>query len=110
VPAPIAADEKRAESPSLAERPGDAPAAILKGLEACYERQVSSLGVRFSIQSSLILTVLPNGTVREGVFTPPLSPTLMSCAREAISAAHFPHGESITQISVPVRLSQPAAQ
>ena len=89
-------------------RESDAAAAILKGIEACYERQVSSLGVRFSIESSLTLTVLPAGTVREGVFNPPLSPTLMTCARAAISSARFPHGESVTQIRVPVRLSPPA--
>jgi hypothetical protein len=106
-PASGSSDEKH-EAPEAAlpaEPQGDPTAAILKGLEACYERQVSSLGVQFTIESSLSLTVLPNGTVREGVFSPPLSPTLMSCAREAISAARFSHGESVRQVRVPIRLS-----
>jgi len=117
-PAPVAAavpvppEENRAapEAPSPVVRESDATAAILKGIEACYERQVSSLGVRFSIESSLTLTVVPAGTVREGVFNPPLSPTLMTCARAAISSARFPHGESVTQIRMPVRFSPPADQ
>jgi hypothetical protein len=106
-PAATSNEEKHAapETTLPIEPQGDPTAAILRGLEACYERQVSSLGVRFTIQSSLSLTVLPNGTVREGVFNPPLSPTLMSCALEAISSARFPHGDSIKQVSVPVRLS-----
>ena len=107
-PAPEPSDEKRAapEAALPAEPQGDPTAAILSGLEACYERQVSSLGMRFTIESSLSLTVLPNGTVREGVFSPPLSPTLMSCAREAISAARFSRGESVRQVKVPIRLSR----
>jgi FecR protein len=110
-PLPSATDDKHAAPEAIgADEPhGDATAGILRGLEACYERQVSSLGVRFTIQSSLSLTVLPNGTVREGVFTPPLSPTLMSCAREAISSARFVRGEAIRQVSVPVRL-RPAGE
>jgi hypothetical protein len=105
-------DEKHAapEAPNPVERQVDATAAILRGLDACYERQVSSLGVRFTIESSLSLTVLPNGTVREGVFSPPLSPTLMSCAREAISSARFPTGDAIRQVHMPVRLSRPAGE
>jgi hypothetical protein len=102
-----AVEEKPAapEATLPSEHQGDPTAAILRGLEACYERQVSSTGVRFTIVSSLSLTVLPNGTVREGVFNPPLSPTLMSCAFESMSAARFPHGDSLRQVSVPVRLS-----
>jgi hypothetical protein len=81
-------------------------AAILRQLETCYEKQVSSFGVRFSVESSLKLTILPSGAIREGVFTPPLSPTLMSCANKAIGAAHFPGGESARQIRIPVQLSR----
>jgi len=81
-----------------------AVAGILARLNACYERQVASFGVRFSIRSSLTLTVSQNGTVREGVFDPPLSPTLMTCARDAISAARFPQ-DSAPVVRVPVVLS-----
>jgi hypothetical protein len=81
--------------------------AILGGLESCYERQLSSFGVTFSIKSSLTLSILPNGTVREGVFNPPLSPTLMTCAQEAITSSRFPAGEGVRQIHVPVNLSRP---
>jgi hypothetical protein len=68
---------------------------------------LSSYGVTFSVQSSLTLSILPNGAIREGVFDPPLSPTLTNCAREAISSSRFPVGESIRQIRVPVTLSRP---
>jgi hypothetical protein len=84
-----------------------AAAAILSGIESCYERQVSSFGVTFSIKSSLTLSILPNGTIREGVFNPPLSPTLMSCAQEAIGSSRFPAGEGVRQIRVPVNLAKP---
>jgi len=81
-------------------------ATIVRQLETCYEKQVSAFGVRFSVESSLQLTVLPSGAIREGVFTPPLSPTLMSCADKAIVAAHFPRGETARQVRIPVQLSR----
>jgi hypothetical protein len=88
-----------------AEKQKAATAVILSRLNACYERQVASLGVRFSIRSSLTLTIAPNGTVREGVFDPPLSPTLMACARDAIGAVRFPQEGSTVVLRVPVELS-----
>jgi hypothetical protein len=90
-----------------ADRQRPAMAAILARINACYERQVASFGVRFSIKSSLTLTVLPNGTVREGLFDPPLSPTLMACAREAIVEARFPQDSATVVLRVPVVLSPP---
>ena len=81
-------------------------AAILRHLSACYEKQASAFGVRFSVESSLTLTILQSGAIREGVFLPPLSPTLMSCADKAIGAAHFPPGEAPRQFKVPVQLSR----
>jgi hypothetical protein len=108
------------ERPSASEvRPSTAPStvradlddaattAILSGIESCYERQVTSFGVTFSIKSSLTLSILPSGAVREGVFNPPLSPTLMSCAQEAITSSRFPPAEELRQIRVPVSLSRP---
>jgi ferric-dicitrate binding protein FerR (iron transport regulator) len=83
-----------------------AKAAIMRGLESCYERQVSSSGVSFSIVSSLTLSILPNGSVREGLFNPPLSPTLMNCARDAITMARFPRGESTREVRLPVNLAR----
>ena len=96
-----------ADARTPAEQDEATTAAILKGLDACYERQVSSFGVRFSIRSSLTLAILPNGAIREGVFDPPLSPTLMNCARDAITQARFPSAASVRQIRVPVNLSRP---
>jgi hypothetical protein len=61
-----------------------------------------SSGAHFSIRSSLTLAVLPNGLVREGVFDPPLSPTLMACAREAVAAARFTRHDRVREIRVPV--------
>jgi hypothetical protein len=90
---------------SLEQRDKATAAAILKELETCYQRQVSSFGVSFSIRSSLRLSILPSGTIREGVFDPPLSPTLMTCARQAITSVRFPKGESVRQIQVAVNLS-----
>jgi len=84
-----------------------ATAAILKGIEGCYQRQVSSFGVHFSIHSSLSLAILPNGLVREGIFDPPLSPTLMTCAHEAVAAAHFPRHDGVREIRVPVIFARP---
>jgi hypothetical protein len=63
--------------------------------------------VTFSVKSSLTLSILPNGTVREGLFSPPLSPTLMSCAQEAITSSRFARGAAVRQIRVPVALSKP---
>jgi len=77
----------------------------VKQLEACYRRQVSSFGVSFSIRSSLKLSILPTGAIREGVFDPPLSPTLMTCAREAITSVRFAKSSSLRQIQVSVNLS-----
>jgi ferric-dicitrate binding protein FerR (iron transport regulator) len=103
-----ATSEKAApDSKTRVEQDDAVAAAILSGLEACYERQVSSFGVRFSIESSLTLSILPNGTVHEGVFNPPLSPTLMMCASEAITASRFAGAEAMRQIRVPVSLSRP---
>ncbi|HKQ69143.1 MAG TPA: hypothetical protein VJT73_07380, partial [Polyangiaceae bacterium] len=87
-----------------------ATAAIVRGLRACYEKQLRSLGVRFSIQSSLSLTVLPTGVVREGVFNPPLSPTLLECVRDSIGAARFPVGATTREVRLPVSLSPPAGE
>jgi hypothetical protein len=81
-------------------------AGIVRQLSACYEKQASAHGVRFSVESSLTLTIMQSGAIREGVFMPPLSPTLMSCADKAIGAAHFPRGEAPRQIKVPVQLSR----
>jgi ferric-dicitrate binding protein FerR (iron transport regulator) len=82
--------------------------AILRQLATCYEKQASAFGVRFSVASSLELTILPSGAIREGVFTPPLSPTLMSCADKAIGAARFPGGGAPRVIRIPVQLSRSA--
>jgi hypothetical protein len=57
------------------------------------------------VESSLKLTILPDGAVREGVFDPPLSPMLMSCASEAIGRVRFPGGAAMYRVDVPVRLS-----
>jgi hypothetical protein len=81
-------------------------AAILRHLSACYEKQATAFGVRFFVESSLTLTILQSGAIREGVFMPPLSPTLMTCADKAIGAARFPPGEASRQIKVPVQLSR----
>lgn len=91
---------------SPAQRDKATTASILRELEACYQRQLSSFGVSFSIRSSLRLSILPSGAVREGVFDPPLSPTLMTCARQAITSARFPKGVSVRQIQVAVNLSR----
>ena len=80
---------------------------ILAGVEACYERQVSSSGITFTVESSLSLTILPTGVVREGLFNPPLSPTLLNCARDAVVSARFPRANTVRRIDVPVRLSRP---
>jgi hypothetical protein len=88
------------------EREAAAASAIVRQLEACYEKQVSASGVRVSVESSLELTLLPSGAIREGIFTPPLSPALMSCADKAIGAAHFPKGEAPRQVHIPVQLSR----
>ena len=39
--------------------------------------------------------ISPSGAIREGVFMPPLSPTLMSCADKAIGARPFSAGRSV---------------
>jgi hypothetical protein len=44
--------------------------------------------------------------VREGLFNPPLSPTLMNCARDAITTARFPRGESTREVRLPVNLAR----
>jgi hypothetical protein len=80
-------------------------ASIVRQLAACYEKQASALGFGFSVESSLKLTILSTGAIREGVFTPPLSPTLMSCADKAIGGAHFPSGEAVRDIVIPVHLA-----
>jgi ferric-dicitrate binding protein FerR (iron transport regulator) len=81
-------------------------AAILRAVEACYERQIGSFDVSFSIRSSLSLSVQPNGAIHEGVFNPPLSPTLMDCARDAIMSVRFAPGETARQVHMPVNLSR----
>jgi hypothetical protein len=88
------------------EQEATAVGGILRQLETCYEKQGSAFGVRFSVESSLTLTISPSGGIREGVFTPPLSPTLMGCANDAIGAAHFPGGEVARQIRIPVQLTR----
>jgi hypothetical protein len=87
-----------------AEREAAAIAAIVQKLESCYERQIGAGAVQFSVESSLVLTLAPSGAIREGIFTPPLSPTLMSCADKAIGAAHFPSGDAERQVRIPVHL------
>ena len=94
------------EGRDASEREAAEVSAILRKLETCYEKQGSAFGVRFFVESSLTLTISPSGSIREGVFTPPLSPTLMSCADKAIGAAHFPGGEAARQIRIPVQLSR----
>ena len=81
--------------------------AIKSALGACYERQMSAPGgVEISIESSLTLVISPDGTTREGVFNPPLSPTLMSCANEVISHVDFAKAQQPTRITLPIRLSR----
>ena len=95
-----------ADGRDAAEQEASEVSAILRKLETCYEKQVSAFGVRFSIESALELSISPSGAIREGVFTPPLSPTLMSCADKAIGAAHFPGTSAPRQIRIPVQLSR----
>jgi hypothetical protein len=80
-------------------------ASIIRQLTACYEEQAGALGFRFSVESSLKLTISPSGAIREGIFTPPLSPKLMSCADKAIGGAHFPAREALREIVIPVHLA-----
>ncbi|HMI83057.1 MAG TPA: FecR family protein [Polyangiaceae bacterium] len=93
---------------NASEQEAHAVAGILRQLETCYEKQASAFGVRFTVESSLALTLLPSGAIREGVFTPPLSPTLMSCADKAIGAAHFSASDAPRLIRIPVQLSRAA--
>jgi hypothetical protein len=81
-------------------------ATILRQLESCYEKQIGAGAVQFSVESSLLLTLTPSGAIREGVFTPPLSPTLMTCADKAIGAAHFPSGDGERRVRIPVHLAR----
>jgi hypothetical protein len=83
--------------------------ALLRELDRCYRKQATSQGVRFSVESSLKLTVVASGAVHEGIFSPPLSPTLMMCADKAIGGIRFAESDVTRQIQVPVRLS-PAAR
>ena len=94
-----------ADGRDASEHEANEVASILRKLETCYEKQASAFGVRFSVESSLELTISPSGAIHEGVFTPPLSPTLMSCADKAIGAAHFAGGDAPRQIRIPVQLS-----
>jgi hypothetical protein len=75
-------------------------------LVACHERQWRAGQVRVSIDSSLALTVAPDGSVRRASFDPPLSPALMRCASEAVAAARFPRAEGPTQLVLPVHLGE----
>jgi len=93
------------EGRSPSEQEAAESASIIRQLAACYEKQANALGFRFSVESSLKLTISPSGAIREGLFTPPLSPTLMSCADKAIGGAHFPGGEAIREIVIPVHLA-----
>ena len=95
------------EAPARIAAEQAATRSILAGVEACYERQVSSSGITFTVESSLTLTILPTGIVREGLFNPPLSPTLLNCARDAVVSARFPRANTVRRIEVPVRLSRP---
>ena len=96
----------RADGHTATEQEASEVSTILQKLAACYEKQASAFGVRFSVESSLELSIAANGAIREGVFTPPLSPTLMGCADKAIGAAHFPGSDTPRQIRIPVQLSR----
>jgi hypothetical protein len=96
------------EGRTPSEQEADEAASIVRKLGACHEKQASAVSFRSSVESALTLTILPTGAIREGVFTPPLSPTLMSCADKAIGAARFPRGEAVREIHIPVHLAPPA--
>jgi len=85
--------------------------AIRSELAACYEKQTGATGaVQFSIETSLTVVVALDGTIREGVFNPPLSPSLMSCVAEAFSRVRFAPAEQPSRIELPIRLAHGAGR
>lgn len=76
---------------------------ILGEVARCYERQTASSGVHFSVATSITLSIRPDGSV-SGLFDPPLSPTLMGCATDAVARVRFPRALGPTHVRAPVRL------
>jgi hypothetical protein len=64
--------------------------------------------VLFSVHSTLTLTIADDGGVRQGVFWPPLSPTLMACAERALHGTRFIRSPAAWDRTVRIDLSPPA--
>jgi hypothetical protein len=80
---------------------------VLKGISQCYERQIASAGVQFSVESLLTVVIGANGAVKEGTFDPPLSPTLAACAEQSLASVKFPGESPGRKFQKPIRLSAP---
>jgi hypothetical protein len=80
---------------------------LVLGIRQCYERQLATSNVAFSVHSTLALSIAADGAVQQGVFAPPLSPTLTACAAQALGRMRFERSSSTWERKVSVDLSPP---
>jgi hypothetical protein len=78
---------------------------IVDGVTGCYRKQVDASGVRFTVESSLSISIGKDGSIEWAAFAPPLSPTLMSCAEQAVKHVRLRPSTVATDAVVPIRLS-----
>lgn len=71
-------------------------AALKSQLTECYRAAALSrpAGVKITVNSSLSLTVAPDGHVVLGQFSPPLKPEARACLNNAVLGAQFPRAKT----------------
>jgi hypothetical protein len=113
-PPPIAPEPRPVEAAPAPSEPEPAvlsrevaTTTLVLGIRQCYERQLATSNVAFSVHSTLALSIAADGAVQQGVFAPPLSPTLTACAAQALGRMRFERSSSTWERKVSVDLSPP---
>ncbi len=78
---------------------------LLHGIRACYRKQLAATQLEFSVHSTLRLVIGKDGAVEQGVFRPPLSPTLMACATSLVRTVRFAQSTVRSTLDVSIDLT-----
>jgi hypothetical protein len=81
----------------------DALRVAIRGCLASVLDAPSREGVKVSVQTTVHITVAPDGHVSFGRFDPPLGPKAQACASEALVKAKFPPARSQSSLRLPLR-------
>ncbi len=107
-PATTAASEGPSElpevlTPELARSSLDSIAAQVTDCHRRLSKSPAETGLKVTVQTTVFLTIAPDGHMTMGRFDPPLSPDVQACASNVLLATHFARARNTSNLQLPLR-------